>query len=71
MHESYCPKISERDSKICVLETRLCVFHYTKQAKVWNVLSDPSRSAGPLILKLPMHIQMIFESLNSNLYSER
>jgi hypothetical protein len=59
MHEIYCPKISERDS-------RLCVFYYTKQTKVWNVLSDPSRSAGPSILKLPMHIQMICESLNSN-----
>jgi len=30
MYDSYCPKFSERDSKIYVLETRLCAFHYIK-----------------------------------------
>ena len=45
MHDIYCPKISERVLKICVLEARFCAFHYTRQTKVWNVFSDPSRSA--------------------------
>jgi len=47
MLDIHCPKISERDSKICALETRFCAFHYTRQTKVWNVFSDLSRSAGP------------------------
>ena len=52
----HCPKISEKESKICVLEAQFCAFLYTRQAKVWNVLSDPSRSAWQFILKLFKYI---------------
>ena len=44
MHDIYCPKFPERESKICVLEARFCAFQYIRQTKVWNVFSDPSRS---------------------------
>ena len=34
VHDIHHSKFSERDSKICVLETWLFVFHYTRQTKV-------------------------------------
>ena len=34
MHDVHHLKISERDSKICVLRTQLCAFDYTRQTKV-------------------------------------
>ena len=41
MHDIHHPKISERDSKICVLETHLGAFDYTRQRKGMHHLSIP------------------------------
>jgi len=71
MHDIYCPKFLERESKICVLEARFCAFQYIRQTKVWNVFSDPSRSAWPFILKLFKCIQIICEGLNTKFHRER